>query len=200
MNMVKKKIEVIQVIIAILGLIILSFQGWILLKQTAISEGQAIILQRTTQSNKADLILVKTSPDIRRYSFRIDELDEPYRESEKFNVGIMNLGKTIVPLATVRFITSERFLAEKTKDNPNEINYLWYIEKLKSLNDTSKYFELKLNPRGGDLTPGEYNLTFGISCSYCEQPYKEENITICIYSDYRNAFDECGQKEEWRLN
>jgi len=167
--------------------------------QAKISDKQTEILNRTSQSNKADLTLVSSQGDQRKM-YRLEDLDE-VDEKEPIAIGVINSGKTIAPSVEVSFLTSERFLGElRDKPSLNGWNRDWSIKELTSLNYTATFFLFKMNPTGGNLSVGEYNLTFSINCPYCEQTYKEENITICIYSDYTNSFKECGEKEKWKLH
>ena len=203
--MVKKKdsYRKLEIIIAFIGLILISFQIGILIKQsdimdsqTDISNKQTEILERTTQSNRADLILIPIK-DNRYYSYKLEDLDEP-RERESIHIGIINQGKTMAPIAIIK-ITDKRFDGEEREEQKSRYGD-WEIRELSSLNYTSTSFWLQADHyddenfiRNENLSVGEFNVTFSIDCPYCENPYKEENITICIFSQHEKIEKECGK-------
>jgi len=152
--------------------------------QKSILERQTEILDRTTQSNKADLVLVSSQGNI---FYEISELDET-RESEPIAIGVVNYGKSIAPFVEVKLIPGT-FRAVG-------VHYRgWEIKELKSLEYNATFFRISLNYLVEELIPGKYNLTFSITCPYCMQKYKEENIPICIRTGYQKMAEECG--ENW---
>jgi hypothetical protein len=176
------------IIVGFLTLIVLLIQALIFFNQTNIMQTQTDILDKTTQSNKADLTLVSSQGDI---AYELSEIDET-KESESLAIGVVNYGKSIAPFVKIR-LKPDIFRAI------GEYQYGWDVRELKSLGDNSTFFRISLNGNQ-QLLPKEYNLTFSIDCPYCETPYKEENVSICIRSGYQEMVEECGERWASKMN
>lgn len=182
-------IKILELFLIVMTILIASTQVHILDKQTELSNKQIDIIKRTTQFNKPNIILTKTR-DSRFYRYRLENLDEPNSELEKVPIGIINEGKTVAPIVSVH-LKSGLFLWRGWDFGGSY--YKWDIDGIESLgyNFTSLWIKSNAN---GNLSAGEYNLTMIIECPYCENPNKEENVTICIYSENENIEKECGGK------
>jgi hypothetical protein len=184
---IKLILELITILILMGQLIVTSGQFNLQRQQGDILDKQTQIIQQTSQSNKADLFLVSSQGD-RAYS--LDTLEN----GETLAIGVINAGKTIAPFAQIKLMSSKNFIGRERDNNGYGF---WDIKELSGLNYTATFFTFKENGAYGNISVGEYNITFSIDCPFCEQPYKEENITICIFNKASNKEFECNNSK-WR--
>lgn len=178
-----KILKFLELLLGIFTLLILIGEFFIFFNQTKIMDKQTEILDKTTQLNKADLSLISSQGNL---AYELSELDEK-RESEPLAIGIVNYGKSIAPFVKIKLIPGT-FVAV------GEYQYGWEIRNLKSLDFNSTFFRISLNSPSEKLLPEVYNLTFSIECPYCDNSYREENITICVRTDYKEMIMECGEQ------
>jgi len=182
-----------QIIISILTLLVLfgqlviySYQADIMKTQSTILEKQTEILEKTSQLNNPNVFIY--SKDGYR-AYRLSQISESYND---IGVGVTNLGK-----ATAQYIEvslEPNMFIGKQSESYQPYSPFFYIINLNSLDYNDTRFEFWVNPSiSNNLTIGEKNITFKLTCPLCIDPIKYQNITICVYN---NSPSECGEK--WR--
>lgn len=151
--------------------------------QSNISATQNQILQQTSQSNLADILLV-TPLQTRNLVFNKANLIYP--RIGTIPIAITNLGKATAPSVRVS-IVSPGF----TGDINGRASAL-IVENLKSLDYSNQtMFSFWVNPEAEKtLSIGMQELTFLIDCPYCKDKLKNQTISICIYNQSSSECEE----------
>ncbi|MCK4552950.1 hypothetical protein KAT80_01985 [Candidatus Pacearchaeota archaeon] len=187
----------IKIIFSVVTILVLMVQSYILLEQAkldatqiGISKQQAEILDRTSQSNKADLFLSSSQGYVK---YNLEDFNEKGR---MISIGITNLGKAVAPYARVLFSPNSSFVG-RGEEGPNVNEHGFFIvQNLTSLEYETSRFVIFKNWMNENLTIGVKEITFRIDCPFCTDPLKEQKIPICIYSEYYLIEEECGG--EWK--
>lgn len=157
--------------------------------QAGISNEQKEIFAQTSQSNLADLLLISSQGNP-EYAFS----SLTGGNKEMLAVGVVNLGKSVAPYVSIQ-MNSKEFVGFNLDKN-NEEKSFFAVENLESTKYNATFFNLRINPPfDKNFKMGERNVTFEVTCPFCEVPSLIKNITICVYSSHQNYSKECGKIE-----
>ncbi len=183
---IKLYLGFITILLIFLQVLILSNQSDIMKNQRDISNKQTEILDRTSQSKQADLLLV-SSQAYQKYKF-----SDISKNKKLLAVGIINTGKSIAPYIRVE-IESDLFSWNKKEDFDGDSPF-WNLKELSSSGYNSTFFEIRINPNEIDtFNLGINKIIFKITCPYCTNQTSFQSLQICIYN--QSSKEDC---EGWR--
>ncbi len=176
--------SLLTIIILLAQLAVFYNQTNVLSQQKEISQQQNQLLAQTSQTAKANLLLV-SSQGYQSYNYNT------LKDYSYLAVGVINLGKSIAPFTKIS-ISSDLFVGNVYRYKEQGISPEFIVKDLKSTDYNSTFFKFWLNPLNyNNFTLGEKNVTFEIDCPYCENSISYQNITVCIYNQ---TSSECGEK------
>lgn len=179
-NWMKLMFEIFTIVILMGQLLVASGQN-------SIQQKQNEILQQTSQSTKADLLLVSSQGNT---AYRYENLRE--EKSPQIAVAVTNLGKATAPFVIVS-MNSSFFNGYKLDTSDGRVNFI--LQDLKSLDYNATFFKFWVNPDiETNFTFGITDIIFKIECAYCLKPVDYQKIPICVYKEDR--IRECGA--EWK--
>jgi len=176
----------IKIMFELITLLILSGQFYVSINQKDILLKQTQILEQTSQSTKADLLLVSSQGNRAYFYGNLIE-----GKNEQIAIAITNLGKATAPFIIVSMDSN---LFTGYKKDLSDGNPEFILRELKSLDYNSTFFKLWINPdQDKNISFGKKDVTFKIKCPYCKIPISYQNISICVYKE--DKIKECG--EDW---
>ena len=175
----------IEILLTFSTVLILLFQGIILLSNSLTINKQTEIFDRQTElmEGRPEILLWSSQGPI---SYQIDEFK---KRGDKIGIGVTNLGRANIPQTTISI------------NNQNELFWgfeysfsqsgKWNVKNLESMDYTTTWFNLTIREdEKMNLSKGVYNLDFRIFCPICKNQIEYQTIKICLYN---NEATECGE-------
>jgi hypothetical protein len=163
-----------KVVFEIFTLLILSGQLAVMVNQTNIQNTQTTILDRTSQSNMPQTLIVSSQGLV---SLSYEELA---KHNHFIAIGVTNIGRALIPSLNVH-LDSPYFSGFQQNAGISGVTNDLFVYNLKSLEYNFTWFEFYPTNLSA-IKIGENNLQFRITCPVCEKPIDYQNITFCVYN------------------